>query len=320
MVQDWLDIGGFLPMVLRMMQHSLPDDRLFLRIMELGTLRAAAAEAGQEPSSISRRLNALERRLGTRLFDRSQGGSRPTEAGLRYYDRLRRIIGDYDALQADIAGEDAAPRGLLRVNAPIDLGAGFVARWLLDFQEQFPGVQTELILTPRALDLTASGMDIVLRVGDLPDSDLVARRLALVPRVLVAAPALLARHGVPQTPADLAALPHVFFQPENRARPMVLTGPDGTRHDIPRTGRVTVNAMAPLVQAVVRGHGLHLGPRWAFATALAAGELVEVMPGFTSPALPLTALRAPSPVVPARIRAFVDHMATAVRQVPGLTP
>lgn len=296
------------------------DQRLFLRTVELGAIRKAALDAGIEASSVSRRLTALESRLGTRLLDRSPAMSRPTEAGLRYYERLRSLLAQLDALEDEIAGENAEPRGLLRVNASIDFGQRHVAGWLLDFRDRYPGVEVELTLSARHVDLTTTGIDVALRVGELPSSALISRRLALVPRVLVAAPALVERLGAPQRPADLDRYPHVFFLPEHRHGPLVLTGPDGARHDIPRHGGVTVNAVSSVVEAVRRGHGCHLGPLWAFADAIDAGEVVVLLPGYAGTALPLTALRTPAVVLPARIRLFIDFLAQAVRAVRGLTP
>ena len=302
-----------------MRQHDTrSDQRLFLRTVELGAIRSVARETGAEPSSVSRRLTALEARLGAKLLDRAQGRTRPTEAGMRYYEGLRALVAQMDALEADVAGEADRPRGLLRVNATIDFGQRFVARWLFDFRALHPEVEVELALSARNVDLTATGTDIAIRVGELPDSSLVARRLATVPRVLAGAPDYLRRAGWPETPADLARLDHVFFLPENRHTPLRLTGPDGTRHEIARKGGVTVNAVTSVVEAVRAGFGISSGPRWAFHEALAAGDVVELLPDFTHEAPPLSAVRAPSVIVPARIRAFTEFAAGAVRAVPGL--
>jgi DNA-binding transcriptional LysR family regulator len=176
------------------------DLRRFLRVVELGSLRAGAADAGLEPSSVSRRLTALERRLGTKLLERSGARSRPTEAGRRYYDHLRSLLGQMDVIEAEIAGETDTPKGLLRVHAPIDFGQRFVTRWLLDFRRLHPQVDFELILSSRSADIASEGADLALRIGRLQDSVLLARKLADVPRALVASPGYLSRRGCPETP------------------------------------------------------------------------------------------------------------------------
>jgi DNA-binding transcriptional LysR family regulator len=292
--------------------------RLFLRVVELGTIRAAARELGLEPSSISRRLSGLEARLGTKLLERARAHTRPTEAGRRYYERLRALMAEIDALEADVAGEAERPRGLLRVNSTIDFGQLYLAGWLLDFKALHPGLDVELTLAAQRIDLVAAGVDVAIRVGAQPDSALKSRTLARAERVLVAAPAYLARRGVPTAPADLTDHDHIFFLSENRHQPLRLTGPDGTRHEIPRRGGVTINAVMSLVDAAKRGFGLHMGPRWALADALDRGEVVEVLPDYRHEPMPMMAVWAPAVFLPARIRAFVDFIADRVRALPGM--
>lgn len=294
--------------------------RLFLRVVELGTIRAAARELGLEPSSISRRLSALEARLGTKLLERARARAhtRPTEAGRRYYERLRALMAEIDALEADVAGEAERPRGLLRVNSTIDFGQMYLAGWLMDFKELHPGLDVELTLAAQRIDLVAAGVDVAIRVGQQPDSALMSRTLAHAERVLVAAPAYLAERGTPQKADDLADHDHVFFLSENRHQPLRLTGPDGTRHEIRRRGGVTIKAVTALVDAARRGFGLHMGPRWALAEALAKGELVEVLPDYRHEPMPMMAVWAPAVFLPARIRAFVAFIAERVRTLPGM--
>ena len=302
------------------MKTPFADIELFLRVVELGSIRAAAREADVEPSSVSRRLTGLERRLGTQLVDRGQARSRPTPAGQRYYERMRALLAQVAAVEADVAGEAELPKGLLKVNAPIDFGQRFVAGWLLAFAERHPDVDVELTLASGFVDLTAEGMDLAIRVGRLPDSSLKASKLADVPRVLVASPDYLARRGEPETPEDLAGHDHVFFAPANRLQPLKLTAPDGTTVNIPRRGRVTINAVHSAVDAVRAGFGIHAGPRWAFQEWLDAGELVELFPEYRQPSLPMNAIWTPAVLLPARIRAFVDFLRERIRRVPGLVP
>ena len=295
------------------------DQRIFLRVVELGSIRAAARELGQEPSSVSRRMAGLEARLGTKLLERAGAATRPTAAGQRYYQGARDLIAQFDALEADVSGEAETPTGLLKVNATIDFGQAHVARWLLDFKRHHPGVEVELALSSRNVDLISSATDVAIRVGLQSDSSLIARKLADVPRVLVAAPAYLAARGTPEAPADLADHDFIFFQAEHRQRPLELTDPAGRTHRIPRTGGVTINAARSIVDAVTAGFGLHAGPRWAFQRALEKGEAVELLPDHTQPVLPMYAVRAPSYFVPARTRAFIAFAREKVGTVRGLT-
>ena len=291
--------------------------RLFGLVVERGSIRAAAAAAGLEPSSVSRRVTALERRLGAKLVERSAGPSRPTQAGLAYHERMRGVLDHVAAIEAEVAGEAEVPRGLLRVSAAIDFGQRFVAGWLLDFRARWPEVEVDLALSARNVDLVATGTDVAIRSGEQPDSALMARRLSLVPRRLYAAPELVERFGTPTAPADLVGMPHVFFLPEHRRRPLRLSDGRGGTIEVARTGGVTMNAVQSVVQAVVAGHGVHLGPAWAFEDAFAAGRVVELLPEHAPPPTPLYAVWSPAVVVPARVRLFVGHAARAARATFG---
>lgn len=294
------------------------DIRLFQRVSELGSIRSAAREAGVEPSSVSRRMTRLESRLGTKLLERAQNQTRLTDAGVRYYEHMRTLLPQIDAVENDVAGEAELPKGTLKVNAAIDFGQRHVAQWLLAFQERYAAVDVELSLSSRHVDLVAEGVDVAIRVGQLRDSSLKARRLAVVPRVLVAAPAYLARHGVPREPADLEEHAHIFYAAGDRRRPLVLIDGRGQEHRIDRKGKVTINAVYSLVEAVKRGCGIHAGPRWAFQNAIDCGEVVELLSEYKQHAMPMSAIWAPAAIVPARVRAFIDVAASEVRKIPGL--
>ena len=213
--------------------------RLFQRIVELGSIRAAAREAGLEPSSVSRQMNRLEARLGSKLLERAQNKTRLTEAGDQYYQHMRVLLPQLEAVENMIAGEAETPKGLLKVNAAIDFGRQYVADWLLAFRAQNPQVDVELSLSSQHIDLVRDGIDVAVRVGRLRDSSLKARRIAMVPRVLVASPGYLSEHGVPSKPAELAAHDHVFFSPANRHTPLELIDGNGKTHAIERRGGVT---------------------------------------------------------------------------------
>ena len=296
------------------------DITLFLRTVELGSLRAAARDAAIEPSNVSRRLTRLENRLGTQLIERAAGRSRPTPAGLRYYEQMRSLMAQIAAVESDVAGEAEVPRGLLRVNAPIDFGQRHVAAWLLEFARQNPGVDVQLTLSSQFVDIRSEGIDIAIRVGRLQDSSLKATKLADVPRVLVASREYLSERGVPGSPEDLEEFDHVFFAPANRSTPLLLVGPDGKTHKVNRRGRVTVNAVYSVVEAVAAGFGVHAGPRWAFQPAIESGELIELLPDYRQQSLPMNAIWSPAVLLPARIRVFLDFLRAAVREVGGLEP
>ncbi|WP_299042952.1 LysR family transcriptional regulator [uncultured Tateyamaria sp.] len=296
---------------------SYNTERTFLRIVELGSIRAAAREAGMEPSSLSRKLARLEVRLGTQLIDRAAQGT--TEAGALYYNKMRALLSQIDALEAAVAGDAGTPRGTLRLGASIDFGQAFVAPWLTQFCQLHDQVQGQLTLDARQVDMVEAGLDLTIRIGTMPDSALMARKLGTAHRVLVAAPAYLARRGTPVMASDLETHDHILFLPEHANRPLRLTDADGKEHSIPRRARMTIGAVRSIADAVAAGMGVHAGPRWAFAEMLRTGQVVEVLPDHTQPALPICAVWPPVAIQPARVRAFVDFAANEIKKVPALS-
>lgn len=292
----------------------------FLKVVELGSIRAAARALGQDPSGISRRITQLEQRLGTKLVDRHGNATLPTAQGQLYFERLSSIIDQLEALEAEVSGEDLVPSGLLRVTSAIDFGQEFVADWLLSYRRKYPDVEYDLVLASGFVDLTQTGIDVALRVGNLPDSSLIARKLADVPRVLVASPEYLKRKGTPEHPDELAEHDHVFFASANRQTPLELTGPGRTFARVRRTKGIAINSVRSAVRAVQDGVGIHTGPLWAFAQHIRQGDVVLILPDYTQKQLPLYAVRHSSTVVPARILSFIEHVAEGVRDIEGLIP
>ncbi len=291
----------------------------FLKTVQLGSIRAAARALGQDPSGISRRITQLEQRLGAHLVDRAGSRTTVTEQGRVYYERLKMIVDQLEALEAEVSGEVVHPSGMLRVTASIDFGQEFLTDWLLEFRTLHPQVEFDLVLSGGYLDLNQNGIDVAIRVGQLPDSSLVARKLANVPRVLVASPGYLSRKGVPKSPNDLSGHEFVFFTSRNRSQKLVLTGDGGTVFEVSRSGGVAVNAVRSAVKAVRAGQGIHSGPLWAFAELIDKGHVTVVLPGYTQEASPLYAVRQPAVVVPARIARFLDFVEEKAATVKGLT-
>ena len=190
---------------------TLRSLQCFVRAVELGSLSAVAREQHTTQSNISKIVAALEDDLGVRLLERSTASLSPTMPGRRFYERARGILEEYADAVADARGETAAASGLLRINAPVALGQFCLNGYIQDFQRQYPGIEVELILNDRMVDLVEEGVDIAVRLGsDLPPNA-VARRAGASPRFLVAAPAYLKANGTPQTPAQLADHEYIRF-------------------------------------------------------------------------------------------------------------
>lgn len=290
----------------------------FLKVVELGSIRAAARALGQDASGISRRITQLEKRLGTKLLDRNGNATNATAKGHLYYERLSLIIDQLAALETEVSGEDLVPSGLLRVTAPIDFGQEYVAKWLLHYKQTYPSVEFDLILANDFLDLNQSQIDVALRVGTLPVSGLIARKLADAPRTLVASPDYLKRKGMPEHPNELKEHDHVFFTASSRQQHLELIAPDGSILRVKRPHGIAINSVRSAVNAVANGFGIYSGPLWAFAEQIARGHLVEVLPTYEQRQLSIYAVRKPANVVPARIANFILHLADSVQNVGGM--
>jgi len=293
------------------------EPRLFLRIVEAGSLRAAAVELGVEPSAVTRRLAALERRLGAKLIVRSRTRSRPTDAGVRYYQRMKGLLAEVDALEAEIGGTAVEPTGILRVTAPGDFGVRFVAPVLREMAARFPRLEVDLRLGSGLADLAEQGIDVAIRIGPLRDSALIARKLGEIPRVVVASPDYLERHGVPKAPQELTDHESVFYLPHRPGAVSVFDGSDGPV-EVPLKGRIAINNISAIVDLVEDGAGIHIGPIWAFYDAIEQGRVVQLLAEFPITAFPLHALYVETSYVPAKIRWFIDEMARRARHIPGL--
>src|SRR5689334_6280908 len=185
------------------MTHDFNDTLMFVKVVEKGSFTAAAMALGVPKATLSRKITELEQRLGTRLLKRTTRKLGLTEAGTLYYERSARIAQDLTEAESAVSQLNSAPRGWLRFTAPYSLGTDAITPLLPEFMARYPDVRLEMFLSNEKMDLIASEMDIALRVGNLPDSSLSARKLASLQMHIYASPDYLARHGEPLQPADL---------------------------------------------------------------------------------------------------------------------
>lgn len=301
------------------MSASVDDLRLFCRIVETGSLRAAAAEIRVDASSVTRRLGALEQRLGVALITRSRVRSTPTDAGQRYYRDLKLLLEQLEALEDDVAGAASEPRGLLRVAAPSVFGARHVGPWLHELQLSAPRLAVDLVLSDRPVDMIEHGIDVAVRIGALADSSLTVTRLGRMRTVVVAAPDYLARHGTPLRPDDLARHAHVLHTGPLQSEQLVLEGPKGRLVKTNCASRFGVSSILGVLEAVIAGAGFNAGPLWLFADVIARGELVHILPRWRPPTGTLQALVLPGRYRPAKIGAALALLRARAPQLPGIT-
>ncbi|GLS26044.1 LysR family transcriptional regulator [Marinibactrum halimedae] len=289
------------------MKSNLEDMKLFLRIVEVGSLRQVAIEYMTEASTISRRLSALEKRLGVKLIERSKVQSFPTEVGKAYYERLRHLLTQIDSLESDISDTTNTPSGLLRVSCPVDFGALYIAPWLHDLQQAYPDLKIELLLNDQMVNLVEEGIDVALRIGQLPDSAIRARHLGNMGVAIVGSKQYLETHGTPKTPQDLEK--HNFVLYNWLHKPTSMTFKQGeVEKKVHMNSTFAANNVGAIMNVVKKGGGLHYAPKWFLHKEGRDHDLVEVLEDWQKPSFPLNALYiAPSTdLIPAKVRVFID--------------
>ncbi|TFW25534.1 LysR family transcriptional regulator [Massilia arenosa] len=264
---------------------KLRSMEVLVQVADAGSFTAAGAVLRLSPAMVSRIVAELEQALGVQLVTRSTRSLALTEAGRRYTARCRAILEEVRAADGDAEREREIPRGTLRLSAPPAFGSECLAPALADYLARYPDVNVELDLSNRLVDLVEEGFDAAIRIGPLRDSSLVARPLQPYGMVLAAAPAYLARRGVPQTPADLAQHDCLEFTHWRREVQWNLDGAAGGP-PLP-VSRLRANHGQALVRAAVAGVGIVMQPELVLAEELAAGHLVPVLAEFAPAARPL---------------------------------
>lgn len=289
-------------------------EQIFLQVVESGSLKAAAQLMGVEPSSVSRKIAALERRLAVKLLRRSTQRSTPTELGQKYYDRLRHIVDEQAALEEEIRGGVAQLQGTMRIAAPADFGVRFVVPVIKTMLRQARGLSVELLLGSHFENLLEQNIDVAVRVGELSDSALYARRLGENPRVIVASPQYLARRGTPKALSELGDHEFILYSPGQRRAP--ITFADGRRHSVENMkAHITVNSAAAVRTLVLDGFGLHHGPLWLFREELERGELIQLFADQPLKAYPIHAVYSSRAYLPFKVKEFIRLMSQQVKDL-----
>ncbi len=282
------------------------DYRLFARILDLGSLSAAGRELGLSPAAASKRLAALEQRLGARLIHRSTRRLAPTEAGRIFHDDVRAILAATAAAEARVAGRAESPSGPLRISAPTSFGRLHVAPNLSGFLERHPAVQIEMLLDDGFVDLVADRIDVAIRIAPEPRSaSLAAQLLAPNRRVLCAAPAYLDRHGAPASLGDLAG--HRLLAASNQT-PWRLESAKA-RRVLDVDSHVRTNSSEVVRELALAGAGIALRSTWDVGGELASGVLRRILPDWQGATdVGIYAVHARATPLPAAVRAYVVHL------------
>lgn len=277
----------------------------FVAVCDAGSLTGAARKRGLSPSVMSRHIAALEAHLGTRLFHRTTRSISLTDAGSRFLARARRILADLEEAEAAAQDEKAAPRGRLSVTAPVIFGRLHVVPLLARLVELHPGVSIELNLSDRFVNLVEEGHDLAVRIGHLPDSQLIARRFGETRRALVASPTYLAKAGLPRHPDDLANFGTVAFAPAAQPHDWSFAKELKVRVE----PRFIVNNGDAAISWAVAGSGIARVFYYQVRDAIRDGRLVEVLEAFAPEPMPIHAVYPTARLLPGKVRAFLDLIA-----------
>jgi DNA-binding transcriptional LysR family regulator len=287
----------------------------FVRVVDAGSLSGAARSLPSSLTSVSRQISALEQRYGTPLLLRTTRRLALTDDGRILYERAKSILGDLREVEATLSRGHQQPSGRIRISAPTLMGRLLIAPLLAEFLRRYPALTLDLLLVDRAVDMVDEDIHLSLRVGHLPDSQLVARKLADLRMIVCASPAYLERSGVPQTPADLSRHDCLVFSDTPGIAEWRFKKGSKTEGRIRIAGRLWVNSLDAVVSAAKQGAGIVRVPSWQVEAEIAAGGLQRILLDFEPPPTPLHLLFQPSRLASPKTRVFVDYLLERWRSV-----
>jgi DNA-binding transcriptional LysR family regulator len=292
---------------------DLSDLEIFARVVSAGSLSAAGRELDLSPAVVSKRLRRLEDHLGTRLLQRTTRQIALTEAGQGFFERIVPILAGLDEAEAFVTRRSTIARGTLKITAPTSFGRLHIAPYLRNFMVENPDLNVNLMLTDKIVDIVGEGIDLAIRIGELADSSLVAKRLSPVSRVLVAAPAYFQGRTTPKILNDLGN--HICIAPHN-GEPWRLEGPEGAVLYRP-VGPLLTNSSEVVREAVIGGVGIALRSTWDVGQELASGALLRVLPEYEgNRSVAIHALYPSKQFLPAKVRLFIDYLVSLYAPTP----
>ncbi len=297
----------------------LTEMEAFAMVVDQGGFTDAAKKMGISKSAVSKHISSLEARLGARLLNRTTRRVSPTEIGIAYYQRARRVINDAGEADALVTAMQSAPSGLLRLCVATDFGANVLSPILGDFLLEYPDITVNMALNNRHVDLIAEGFDLAIRIGEMEDSSLRARKLAQSSNRIIASPSYFQKYGRPLRIEDLHdhRLLHYAHQDTNGAS-WKITAPSGERCVIRAAGWLTVNDGQSLMNAALSGLGIAYLPYFLCAQALKDGLVQEAMPDLPIEAMGVYAVYPPGRFTQPKVRAFIDFLARRFSDMPAL--
>lgn len=280
---------------------------IFVAVVENNSLAGAARHLNLSPSVVSKQLSALEDRLGVRLLNRTTRRVSLTEVGSAYFERCKRIIADVDEAEAAVSTAHSSPRGLLKITAPSTFAHRHVAPHLPAFLDRFPEVQVQLLVADRLVDLVEEGMDLAIRIAQLKDSSLIARKLAPNHRKLVASPDYIEKWGMPARPEDLSDHALITLQPGAPINDWHFIV-DGEERVVRARGLIATNHGDSILALALSGAGLAMLAAHVVGEYVQDGRLISVLDDMVSEDVPIYAVYPSNRHLSPKVRAFVDYL------------
>ena len=287
---------------------------VFVAVVECGGFSPAARKLGVSKSAVSKRITQLEDKLGVRLLYRTTRKLSLTEAGEHYYANAVKAVAFAGEAEDAVTQLQQVPQGRLRINTPMSFGRLHIAPLIPQFLKRYPNVEVDMVMDDRVVDLVESGFDCAIRGGDLPDSTLIARKLAPLRLALCASPEYVVKYGVPKTPADLVEHDCLLFAYSVSEWPF---SADGKATSVKVSGSYQANNSEALREAVLQGVGISRIPTFVVGSDIREGRLVELLADYQMPVKALYALFPKRQHLPAKVRVFIDFV---VEQLGGDQP
>ncbi|MCH2108243.1 MAG: LysR family transcriptional regulator [Polyangiaceae bacterium] len=285
---------------------DLNESQVFIEVVKARSFTGAGKKLGVPKSSVSRKVTALEERLGVQLLQRTTRRLSLSHEGEIYFERAAKALEALEEAEREILEDAELLRGVIRITAPSDFGQSEYGRALAEFSEQHPHVQIQVELTQRKVDLVGEGFDLAIRAGRLPDSSMKAKRLGLSELNLYASPEYLEKHGTPTSPAELSNHDCVLFGSAHHQVWQMNKGEE--KVEVAVKGSSCANQFSLLVSATVAGAGIALLPNLGNSERVSNGQLINILPGWGQRVAGIFALYPASRHLPSRVRALLDHL------------
>ena len=288
---------------------SISRVAIFVQVARLQSFVAAGRELGMSGPAVSKQIQALEDRLGVRLLNRTTRSVTLTDEGALYLDRAAKALEDLQEAERRIQELKDCPTGKLKINAPMSFGNQYLVGPIAQFAKRYPEVKVEVDFDDRWVDVIAEGYDVVVRIGVLDDSSLIARKLASCPIILCASPAYKDQHGLPNEPSQLPEFPAIIYNKHGQSEEWRYQTSDGSRGSVRLNRNFAGNSAEMQLEACLQGLGIALLPVFIASEHLDSGDLIRVLPAFeTYPQRGIYALFPQKRYLATRVRLFVDWL------------